>query len=107
MRRSVVYRVLTKGRLLMGVDYRVAVILWAPTIWALMVLQGNWVQMGILFGVVVVVHFVLKFVTKRDFRFFDLLKRYQRQADWYDPWPRYRSRRNFRPVGFGRDMWKG
>lgn len=52
----------------------------------------------------VVAAFVFLWLRAQNKREPDLLKiylRYAKQADWYEPWPQWRPRRNWRPTGFG------
>lgn len=53
--------------------------------------------------VALLLHFILRGVSKRESIAGKIYLRYSRQADVYSPWPALSQKRGFRPDGFGRN----
>lgn len=51
----------------------------------------------------VVFHFILQWVTKREPRMREIYLKYQFQGDRYEPWGGIPPKNNKRPTGFGRN----
>lgn len=53
--------------------------------------------------IAIILHFVLRGVSRRDHLAGKIYMRYARQADVYSPWPGRAQARGFRPAGFARE----
>lgn len=52
----------------------------------------------------IIVHVFLRWLTKQDPYLRLVYRRYNRQADRYEPWPRATAKPGARPDGFGRGL---
>jgi type IV secretion system protein TrbD len=92
-------RALIQPRLIMGVEWGFALVNGILAYNMVMNLKIWW-----FIAISVLIHMVLRFVSKRDPMMRQVYIRYNRQHDRYDPWPRVKQRYNHRPDGMGKGM---
>ncbi len=99
LREARYWRVLNAPRLLLGVEWTLAVLNLTLTGCAVVAFKTVWIV-----APAILIHYLLKIPTRRDPAMARVYLRYARQADHYAPWPKATQRRNLRPVGYGRGM---
>lgn len=95
-RRHEIHSVLSRPRLILGVDHKLAMLNMIAAAEFVLILGMPWMAPGFL-----VSHLVLAYATKRDPMIRPVYMRYMKQKDRYEPWPRT-SGANQRPIGWGR-----
>ncbi|MBU6460732.1 MAG: VirB3 family type IV secretion system protein [Proteobacteria bacterium] len=99
LRQSRVHRSLLEIHTLAGVERRLAILNW--TIAAVFVLGAGFI---LYLAVALLLHGLLRWMTRKDPYLRMIYVRYNTQADDYDPWPHALQRQTCRPRGFGRGL---
>ena len=105
MRETFVYSALRKPRLSYGVSPRALGIVWGPPafIGAILAIEYGWQPAVGPMSIGLVIHTVVQWMFKKDYRVFEIYARYANLADEYHPHPRGKLPAPFeRPIKMGR-----
>lgn len=88
-------------RTIMGMDRRLFAVFMGVTLYVLVFAPLGWPARIAVALAAAMVFIWLRAQNKREPDLLPIYVRYAKQADYYEPWPDYKPKRNWRPVGFG------
>jgi type IV secretion system protein TrbD len=98
-RQTVVHRSLQEIKTVGGVEDRLAILNGVIT---LAIMMGMRIYIYLVVGICL--HYVMRYITRRDPYTRRIYMRYNRQWDAYDPWPHKKQLNHIRPEGCGKGM---